>query len=252
MDLKNTVIVLVRPDESRNVGSACRAMANCGIGTLRIVGARPDYDDGKVRALAVHAAEIWERAEFFASITEATRDCTLSAGTTRRRGKRRGRLLLPEEFAETASRAGGRIAVVFGNERTGLTEPELNECTSGVTIPSDDSFPSLNLSHAVQIVAYTLFRASAPASPSEPVALGRLDRTVGKIADGLASVGFFKLAGRGDMERFWRSVLSRAALTEGEADYIERTFDKMAGLSAKRAGGKPGAPAESPAAVTKS
>lgn len=236
MDLNNIVIVLSRPDESRNVGAVCRAMANCGLSRLRIVGKRESFDDERVRILAIHAGQLWERAEFFDSITEATADCVVAAGTTRRRGKKRGKLLLPEEFARFASGVsdGGTVAVVFGNERTGLTEEEIDECTMGVTIPSDEGFPSLNLSHAVQIVSYQIFRESSQhSSGSVPVTLGRLSSAVGKIADDLARVGFFKLAGRGDMEKFWRDILSRAALSEGETAFIERTFDKIAGLASK-------------------
>ncbi len=239
MNLSNIIIVLCRPEESRNVGAVCRAMANNGLKTLRIVGKKSDFDEERVRILAIHAADIWERAEFFDSITEATKDCTLCAGTTRRRGKKRGKLLLPEEFAALASETtgsaslpGGKVAAVFGNERTGLTEEEIDECTMGVTIPSDDGFPSLNLSHAVQIISYFLFREHDKKSPGYiPVTLDRLDRTVTEIADSLQKIGFFKVTGRADMEKFWRDVLSRASLSESEASYIEKVFGKAAGLS---------------------
>ena len=251
-------------------------MANSDLHELRIVGSRTDYDDERVRVLAIHAAPLWERAQFFDTITAATADCTLSAGTTRRRGKKRkGKLLLPEEFAKlaasitgiitpapTAANAadvtemsaaltqvasadasaelpaqaatGGKVAVIFGNERTGLTDDELLECTMGVTIPSCATFASLNLSHAVQIIGYHLFREQAQFSPgSVPITLSRLDDTVTRIADGLQRIGFFSVTGRADMERFWRMILSRAALSEGEAVYLEKIFDKAAGLATK-------------------
>ena len=242
MDLSKIVIVLSRPDESRNVGAVCRGMANNSLSELRIVGKKEDFDDEHVRRLAIHAASIWENAKFYDSITEATKDCALSAGTTRRRGKKRkDKLLLPEEFARLADKTTGsktdegqKIAAVFGNERTGLLDEELAECTLGVTIPSSEGFPSLNLSHAVQIIAYELFRVNSKISPGyKPVNLERLDKTVAKIADSLQKVGFFKITGRPDMENFWRGVLSRADLSEGEAAYIEKTFTKIAGLSAK-------------------
>ena len=236
MNLKNIVIVLTNPDESRNVGAVCRAMANNGITTLRIVGKKEKFDEERVRILAIHAAYIWENAEFFDSITEATKDCAIAAGTTRRRGKKRGKLLLPEEFAENANEISenAKVAVVFGNERTGLTEEEIDECTMGVTIPSDEGFASLNLSHAVQIVSYQLFRTQSRQSNGiKPVALGRLDKTVDTIAEDLQKIGFFKVAGKDDMKRFWRDVLSRAGISEGEAAYIEQTFNKAAGLAGK-------------------
>lgn len=233
MNLNNVVIILSHPEESRNIGAVCRGMANNDLHTLRIVGKREDYDDAHVRVLAIHAAYIWDNAVFYDSITEASADCVCAAGTTRRRGKKRkGKLLLPEEFADFAEKCDGKVAVVFGNERTGLTDEELLECTMGVTIPSSESFASLNLSHAVQIIAYHLFRSTQKNYTGyTPIPLSRLDETVTNIADNLQKIGFFSRTGRPDMEQFWRNVLSRAALSEGEAKYIEKIFDKAAGLS---------------------
>ena len=100
MKLDDIYIVLCRPDESRNIGSTCRAMANMGMKNLRIVGKKADYDEEKVKTLAIHAFSIWENAVFFDSIEEATKDCYVSAGTTRRRGKKRKEwLLTPDEFS---------------------------------------------------------------------------------------------------------------------------------------------------------
>lgn len=241
MNLSNVTVVLSRPEESRNIGAVCRAMANNDIKDLRIVGKKEDYDDERVRILAIHAAYIWENAKFFDSITEATKDCSICAGTTRRRGKyRKGKLILPEEFAgiaDSSTSSEGKVAVVFGNERTGLTDEEFSECTLGVTIPSSDDFFSLNLSHAVQIICYHIFRKNLEnkniSTGYTPLNLERLDKTVEVIADNLQKIGFFHIAGREDMENFWRSVLSRAALSESEAQYIEKVFKKAAGMKSK-------------------
>lgn len=244
MNLDNIVIVLDRPEEPRNIGAVCRAMANSNIHTLRIVGKKEEIDVEKVHVLAIHAAYLFDNAEFFSSITEATADCVCAAGTTRRRGKKRkGKLLLPEEFAATADKIttgkkndqGGKVAVVFGNERTGLDDNEILECTMGVTIPSSDEFGSMNLSHAVQIICYTLFRHDSKGKTGYvPIERKRLRKTVESIADNLQKIGFFKVTGRGDMERFWRDILSRAALSEGEAQYLEKVFDKASGLAQKK------------------
>lgn len=233
MNLENIVIVLCHPEESRNIGAVCRSMANNGIHTLRIVGKREEFDDERVRILAIHAAYIWDNAQFFSSITEATSDCTAVAGTTRRRGKKRkGKLLLPEEFVSITSRTDAKTAVVFGNERTGLTDPELLECTVGVTIPSSEEFASLNLSHAVHVICYHFFRETQKDFAGyTPIALERLDKTVSCITGNLQTIGFFSRTGKTDMALFWRNILSRAALSEGEAKYIEMIFDKAAGLS---------------------
>ena len=250
MNLSNIVIVLSHPDESRNIGAACRAMANNDISELRIVGNKADYDIEHIHVLAIHAGPIFDKAKFYDSISEATSDCAICAGTTRRRGKKRGKLLLPEEFAEmadevstgsTTGQAGGKVAVIFGNERTGLTDPELDECNLGVTIPSSDDFGSLNLSHAVQIMCYHIFRRALEQKKGQyrgytPLTLERIDKTVATITDNMQKIGFFKMPGREDMENFWRSILSRASLSEGEAQYLEKTFSKMAGLASKNSG----------------
>lgn len=242
MKLSNIVIVLDHPDESRNIGAACRAMANNDISELRIVGNKADYDIEHIHVLAIHAGAIFDKAIFYNSIREATSDCTICAGTTRRAGKKRGKLLLPEEFSSIArdKTETSKIAIVFGNERTGLTDEQLDECNLGVTIPSSDNFGSLNLSHAVQILCYHMFRENLIEKNGEyhgytPLTLDRVDQTVQTITDNMQKIGFFKMPGREDMENFWRSILSRASLSEGEAQYLEKTFTKMAGLAQKSA-----------------
>ena len=246
MNLNNVVIVLDHPDESRNIGAACRAMANNDISELRIVGNKADYDIEHIHVLAIHAGGIFDKAQFYSSIKEATADCVVCAGTTRRSGKKRGKLLLPEEFADqmsSVSEEGGKLAIVFGNERTGLTDEQLDQCTAGITIPSSSNFGSLNLSHAVQIICYHLYRRKLMDRQGGykgvvPVPLKRIDQTVQKITDDMQKIGFFKMPGREDMENFWRSILSRAAVSEGEAQYLEKTFSKIAGLSEKNKEGK--------------
>ena len=235
MNLENIIIVLCRPEESRNVGAVCRAMANCSLSNLRIVGKREDFDDTRVRILAIHSAPIWEKALFFDSIKDATSDCSIAAGTTRRRGKKRGKLLLPEEFTDEASmitESGGKAAIVFGNERTGLTDEELEQCNLAVTIPTSESFASMNLSHAVQVMGYHVFRSTKKDMTGyTPISLSRLGETVKSLADSLQKIGFFSVTGRSDMEIFWTNILSRAVLSEKEAQYIEKIFDKAAGLA---------------------
>lgn len=238
MKLDDIYIILCHPDESRNVGSACRAMANMGMKNLRIVGKKADYDEEKVKTLAIHAFSIWENAVFFDSIEAATKDCYVSAGTTRRRGKKRKEwLLTPDEFSTKVNDIeNGKVAVIFGNERTGLTDEELECCTLGVKIPTDEDFGSLNLSHAVQIICYELYKhLKVPTLTGyTPITLERLSKTVTSLTDDLKKVGFFSVTGRPEMENFWTSVFARAALSEGEAQYIEKIFNKAAGLISRQ------------------
>ena len=87
----------------------------------------------------------------------------------------------------------------------------------------------------MQIICYTLFRYNEKNKIGyTPIDSKRLKKTVTTIADNLQKIGFFSVTGRKDMEIFWRDILSRSALSEGEAQYIEKIFDKAAGLSKKR------------------
>lgn len=245
MDIAQVIIVLCKPNEGKNIGAVCRAMFTMGLSRLRIVGHKADYNDEDIRTLAVHAFSLWEQAEFFDNLEDAVTDCVFAAGTTRRRGhKRNFSVTEPRELAARISclPSASPAAVVFGNERTGLTEDELNLCSFAVTIPADEKAGSLNLSHAVQIIAYELYLACQkdvhislqPAfAAGGPVSLSFLDQTVDKIILHLKKIGFFSLGQPEDMKRFWRSVLSRAALSEEEARYIEKIFYKASCLSLK-------------------
>ena len=228
-------IVLCRPEESRNIGSVCRAMKTMSFYDLRIIGNKDDYSDVQVRTLSVHAADIWDSARFFKpsveGLREAIADCFVSAGTTRRMGqKRKSWGMTPEQFAQTINTGNsGTPALVFGNERTGLTDEELDCCSVAVNIPSSDDFPSLNLSHAVQIMTYTLFRGfdSRPRG-YEPITLSRLHKMIDSIGTYIDRVGLFRLAGQENNNQFLEGILARAALSEGEAQRLEKLFKKIA------------------------
>ncbi len=250
MQLSQVIIVLCNPDESRNIGSVCRAMLTMDIQKLRIVGEKSSYDENQVHTLALHARDVWAKAEFFATLEEATQDCAIIAGTTRRRGKKRkNALLLPEEFADhvmnipdtTQEGKESTLALVFGNERTGLTDIELDVCTMATTIPTSETFGSLNLSHAVQLFSYELFRAcrrkdvTRPISPGyTPVSVKALQKTIDTILNSLQTIGFFTQSGKKDMNLFWQSILTRALLSQNEATYLEKIFTKAAGLFVKK------------------
>ncbi|MDR2069899.1 MAG: RNA methyltransferase [Treponema sp.] len=259
MNLEDTLIILARPSEPGNIGAVCRAMKNMGLSRLRLVAPQipgPDkpvlpLSAGEViRARAVHAVDIWEKAECFAALEEAVADCALVIGVTRRMGSRRKAWSLTP--AETASRLGnhpGPAALVFGNERTGLEDREIRLCNLTSHIPAADAFPSLNLSHAVQIYAYELFRTLAPVptglggtadkAPGRwvPLDQANLEALSHSVSNSLAFLGFYKQPGREDQEHFFRDVFSRAGLTQREGQYISDIFAKAARLAKKKTEG---------------
>ena len=221
--MAENIVILVSPEKSENVGGVCRAMKTMSLSSLRIVGnVREDYNEEKVRVVSVHGVDIWENALFYPSLEEACTDCCLVAGITRRRGqKRKNRLIFPEEFGKIATKHEGKVAAVFGTERTGLTDDELALCNLAVEIPASPKDGSLNLSHAVQVICCALFRETAALSPSwTAVETGELKAYSQRICDNLQKIGFFRNGGRNDAEHFFQDIAARGALTEGEIKYF--------------------------------
>ncbi len=226
-------VVLVRPKDSRNVGAVCRAIKNMGITSLSIV--MDDLiDPKKAEVLAIHASDVLERAEVYWKLEDAIRGASLVAGVTRRRGKwRKYFSVTPAELAERAMQIKeGWVALVFGDEVSGLTDRDLSLCNISVRIPSSPDFPSLNLSHAVQIVVYEILKARDKRYTRlyKPITWKRLNGLTGVMVKSLRAIGFFKQVTGEDMRVFFRDILGRAMLSEGEAKRIEKIFKKIEGL----------------------
>jgi tRNA/rRNA methyltransferase/tRNA (cytidine32/uridine32-2'-O)-methyltransferase len=246
MKLTDVVIILCRPSDPGNIGAVCRAMMNTGLPNLRITGlsrANLDPVEGEIRSRAVHAAGIWERAEYFDTLEMAAADCAVLAGTTRRRGRKRKNVTMDcRELAQWLGWRPGKAALAFGSERSGLDGGELALCNIASHIPVSDAFPSLNLSHAVQIYGYELFRALEPQRGSmtgpDPVkgAWLPLDRAqagtlAASITENLESLGFYRHPGREEQTLFIRDFISRAALSRKEGEYLGSIFAKAARLA---------------------
>lgn len=168
----NIVVVLCRPQGAQNVGSVARAMANFGLSELRLVSPREtvttEWED-TVTSYAVFATGVLESAKTYADMRDAVRDCCLVVGTaaTSRKGVES---LSPRKAAEllgtTASSGSGRVALVLGNERHGMSEEEVALCNHTISIQTASAGPrptttedvtSLNLSHAAAILFYDIF-----------------------------------------------------------------------------------------------
>lgn len=227
-------VVLVKPRDGRNVGAVCRAMKTMGFAELYLVGeAAPDpVEAGRT---AVHAGEVLRRAVLCPDLQSALRGVVLAAGVTRRRGRwRKYFALSPEQLAERfAALKHGTCALVFGNEASGLSDRELALCHLAVRIPSDPAFPSLNLSHAVQILTYQLFRrfhGDGEEATFRPVSSEELQALVRLMTASLASIGFFTQGDRNELGIFLRDILARAALEKRESERLARVFRRISGL----------------------
>jgi len=160
------VIVLVRPQLGENIGKAARAMLNFGLTEMRLVAPRDGWPNPDAGPAASGADIVLEQAKVFASVAEATFDCShVFATTVRKRGVTKP-VLTPEDAAGEIRSAAGRSAILFGPERSGLASDDVALARSIITVPVNAEFGSLNLAQAVIIVAYELSKSETLAIPT--------------------------------------------------------------------------------------
>jgi TrmH family RNA methyltransferase len=215
-------IVLVDSTHPGNVGASARAMKNMGLESLVLV--RPgSHPHAEAVARASGAADVLERAQVAASVDEAIGDCGLVLGTTARPRSAHWR-----EFdaragaAEIAATAAGRpVAVLFGGERNGLANEDLERCEALIRIPVADAYVSLNLAQAVQIVCYEVrlalsANAAAPAGAPLPATADErlaLDAHLERV---MRASGFLHEGNAEQLGARVRRLVARARPDDGE------------------------------------
>jgi len=241
VDLESISIVLCGTQDSGNIGAVCRAMKNMGLSSLKLAAPKNinEINEEVIRTRAVHAVDVWESVKVYNSLRDAISDASIVVGTTRRRGKNRKDLSLnPSECAAFLKNyQGGSAALVFGNERTGLETEELALCNISSHISANPEFPSLNLSHAVQIYCYELYNAIRGGAPQkgnlQPVDRDTIDALTHSVCDSLEGIGFYSHSrelGKKQHEQFFRDIFARAGLTKFESDYLKSVFKKISHL----------------------
>ncbi|WP_158942645.1 RNA methyltransferase [Granulicella sp. S190] len=199
--LDRVVVVLVRARNPNNIGAVARAMHDFGFRHLRIVN---EYAvPFETARSAVDASEVVAGAKVCASVAEAVADCTLVVGTTAV-GERALQHPL-YVLADGAERIGaelageGRVALLFGSEKTGLSNEELSHCKWLLTIPmrvqEEIRHPSMNLGQAVAVCLYELVRGAgsvAAGASSVAAGAGEVERLTGLLTEVLEATGYTK------------------------------------------------------------
>lgn len=190
-------VVLVRPGHPGNVGSSARAMRVMGLRDLALVDPRePDCTrHPEALAFASGATDVLDAARVFGSLDEAVADASLVVGVSAGPREFGPQPQPPEETAaaildELAADPAHRVALVFGTERTGLSIADVSRCQRLCSIPGDPDYCSLNLSQAVQLIAYVLRRAATAAHAPDAQA-GSAAAGAGRMADQAEIEGFF-------------------------------------------------------------
>jgi TrmH family RNA methyltransferase len=202
-ELDRVVVVLVRARNPNNIGAVARAMHDFGFPHLRVVN---EYAvPFETARSAVDASEVLAGATAFDSVATAVADCTLVVGTTAvgERALQHPLYVLPEAsgiIGAELGRGGGRVALLFGSEKTGLSNEELSHCHWLLTIPMEKHkeirHPSMNLGQAVAVCLYELVRAresavSAGGGDSAATA-GEIERLTALLIEVLEESGYTK------------------------------------------------------------
>lgn len=239
--MENLHVVLCRAESGGNVGAVCRAMASMGASSL-ILADCAELDEVQVRMYSLAAYPLYQNARRCPTLQEALSAISYAAAFTRRVGRWRKESMDVRAWAPvTAARLDCPIGIVFGNERDGLNDIELGCCDEAIHIPSASGFPSLNLSHAVQLALWEIRRAFLSAGSAVPagqeLSNGKLPATreqylatAHTVNERLLKAGFFKLSGKVENENFLREVCSRAGLSSTELERFGKLFMKLAAM----------------------
>ena len=251
MDLSRVVLVLHRPQSAENLGAVARVMKNFGLRRLAVVeppawsgrprsggeGAARDDVLARARVTARRAGDLLSRVELHRDLASALAPVTWACGTTSRAVDGR-RALSPRQLAAEAARRArpGAVAVVFGEERRGLSDAELELCQAVCTIPTRAAYDSMNLAQAAAVVCYELAAArgtaargaaagrpakrAGRAAPGEPARLATVEALWERLSALLAQAGYLNPQNPGHILREWRRLLARAEPSQREVELL--------------------------------
>jgi tRNA/rRNA methyltransferase len=229
MALADCRVVLVRPEVPGNLGATARVMRNMGLAELVLVAPAADPADSRARRLSTHGEAILRQARRVPDLDTAVADCLLVVGTSARvgglvRGLAAGppRAVMPR-LAEVL--ADGPAALVFGPERTGLTNAEVVRCHELVHVPTDPAYLSLNLAQAVAICLYELRaawldRGGEPAAAEPPAPFAEQERMFGRLREALEAIHFLYGPKADALMHALRHLLVRARPTRREVELL--------------------------------
>ncbi len=223
-------VILVEPSVAGNVGASARIMYNMGLTDLRLVRPKVDPLEPRARRRATRGESILKNARQVDELGDAIADCSLVAATSAKTGGlfRRQTVGPPSEVLPQLTkvmRGGARTAVVFGPERTGLTNPEITRCHYLIRIPTGAEYPALNLSQAVAICLYELRRCVAESKeakqPSSDFAtLASQEHMFTQLQNALEEIHFLYGEKAESLMHALRHLLGRANLTDMEVKIL--------------------------------
>ncbi|MFB3905379.1 MAG: RNA methyltransferase [Acidobacteriota bacterium] len=229
--LNHVSVVLVDTVQPGNIGSAARAMSNMGLSRLKLVNPRGVLSSECLK-MAGKAVDIVTGAAVFKSLDEALGNENLVVGTTSSRDRAaRQRIYSPRAIAPVILKhaASGRVALVFGSEKRGLTDDQLALCQYLVTVPAHPGHPVLNLAQAVMVLAYEIYSCQEPdPSPHQVLATQQMrEEMFGHLEKTLLRIGFLSSSNPGHIMKSIRRFLGKAELTPRDIQIIRGILSQV-------------------------
>jgi len=220
-------IVLVGTTHPGNIGAVARAMKNMGLTDLALVGTKV-FPHAKATARASGAVDVLRNATVVETLAEAISDCVFVAGASARTRALSWPSMQPRECAAKFVELGQNdtVAAVFGPEKSGLSNADLDHCDTLLTIPTDPNFSSLNLAMSVQVFAYELLMAGTPGSMPQyaaeaPLATSdELERFYEHLEKTLLDVQFLDPENPRHLMRRLRRLFIRAQVDKNEVNIL--------------------------------
>lgn len=227
MNLSSIRIVLVATSHPGNIGSAVRAMKTMGLKRLYLVNPKsfPDY---RAHEMSAGADDLLSSAVVTDSLDAALTNCQLVLATSARPRELNLQGLTPSGCADLvlAQPDDTEVAIVFGREHAGLTNDELLRCHYHINIPANPEYSSLNLSQAVQIIAYELRikwlspRAVVSLRPEESATVDEVERFYAHLTEVMIAIDFYKPEKPGRLQQRIRRLFNRSALEPREVNIL--------------------------------
>ncbi|HEV7247710.1 MAG TPA: RNA methyltransferase [Shinella sp.] len=232
MIAEGPAIILVHPQLGENIGMVARAMANFGLAELRLVNPRDGWPSEKAISAASKADHVIEAAKVYPSLEAAVADLEFVYATTARDRYGYKEVRSPVVAADDLRvrfRAGEKTGILFGRERTGLTNEEIALADELVTFPVNPAFASLNLAQAVLLMSYEWMKSGLAsvedtpfdALPQRPAKKEELQGLFDHVEETLDARGYFRPAEKKPkLVENLRAILTRPSFTGTEIQVL--------------------------------
>ncbi|MGZ0190108.1 MAG: RNA methyltransferase [Alphaproteobacteria bacterium] len=241
------VIILVEPQMGENIGAAARAMLNCGLTELRLVRPRDGWPNLNAIASSAGADSVVEAAKVYRNTEEAVADLQVVYATTARRRDMVKPVYRPDAAIAEMRRdkaANRQVGVLFGRERSGLSNTDVSQAQAIITAPLNPAYSSLNLGQSVLLIAWEWLKSSddtipveLPMADSFPAPQASTEALMNHLDVELQAAKFYRSSEqRPAALQHLRNIFARAAMTEQETRMLRGVVSRMAALRRKVTG----------------